>query len=513
MNEVFDAPPHESCAAAPLARCKDFLLGDVRVRPSLRSIVGPSGSATGEPRVIQVLVALAEARGAVLSRDDLLHLCWEGRIVGDDAINRAIAEVRRIAAAVGAGFVVETVPRIGYRLTGVDWESEPFPAELPAQSIGRRRVLASGAAAITVLAGGGAAILYRLRDAEFNALIERGRVLQGSGVPNGARRAEALFQKAIASDPRRASAWGWLAVVRADENSAREAALQAIALDPREPNARTVLAYQRRDLDTWTQWEDALLKILADAPDCAVALSHLAFFYQGMGRCMDSWSLNERAIRVEPFNSEHHHKRALKHWIFGRISDADMVADQALRLWPRRPEVWNARLLVYAFTERAPAALALLDDVASRPVDLTPPSIESWRAALNAFVTRSPADVARAVTTCTAAARLAPGLAANAIMAFSHLGELDAAYRVATGLFEGRGPVVQQARGKGIRDLYSGAEWGRTQFLFTPACALFRADPRFPDLCRRLGHLAYWRRRGIWPDRFVRGALDPAQFA
>src|SRR3546814_15063590 len=111
---------------------------------------------------------------------------------------------------------------------------------------------------------------------------------------------------------------------------------------------------------------------------------------------MDSWALNERAIRVEPFNSEHHHKRALKHWIFGRISDADMVADQALRLWPRRPEVWNARLLVYAFTERAPAALALLDDVASRPADLTPPSVESWRAALNALVTRSPADLARA---------------------------------------------------------------------------------------------------------------------
>src|SRR3546814_6909845 len=101
-----------------------------------------------------------------------------------------------------------------------------------------------------------------------------------------------------------------------------------------------------------------------------------------------------------------------------RISDwsSDVVY---FDLWPLRPEVWNARLLVYAFTERAPAALALLDDVASRPVDLTPPSIESWRAALNAFVTRSSADVARAVTTCTAAARLAPGLAANAIMAFS----------------------------------------------------------------------------------------------
>lgn len=472
---------------------------------------GPEGSIKGEPRVMQVLVALADARGAVLSREDLLRLCWDGRIVGDDAINRAIAEVRRIALSVGAGFEVETVPRIGYRITGVDWEAQPAPPASPSRTItSRRGAMVGGLAAITVLAGGSAGLIYRQRQAEIDELIERGRVLQGSGQPQDKKRAEALFRQAIAREPRRADAWGWLAAVLDEQSPAREAAQNAIRLDPREPNARTVLALQRRDLDAWTQWEDELLGVLGDAPDNARALAHLTMFYQGMGRCRDSWSTNERAIRVEPFNPTHQHRRALKHWIFGRIGDADKAADQALRLWPRMSAVWNARMLIYACTDRATAALALLDDATSRPANLTAASLNSWRAALNAISTRAPADVAKAVDVCSKAARLAPGLAANAIMFCSHLGQLDAAYRVAGGLFEGRGTIVQQARGRGISDLYSDTEWGRTQFLFIPATIPFRADPRFPDLCRRMGHVAYWQKRGIWPDPFVRGAINPA---
>lgn len=501
-------------AATPLSKRQDLTVGDVWIRPSLRTVEGPLGEAKGEPRVMQVLVALAEARGAVLSRDDLLRLCWDGRIVGDDAVNRAIAEVRRIAAAVGASFEIETVPRVGYRMARVNWEDQaaPPPAGASRPTIGRRGLIAGGIAAVAVL-GGGAAIVTGQRRAEVDSLIERGRILQGSGGPNDQQRAEALFKQALARAPGRADAWGWLASVIDDQDEARETALHALGLDPREPNARTVLAVQRRDLDSWVQWEDSLLGVLADAPDTALALSQLTLFYQGMGRCRDSWLTNERSIAIEPFNPAHHHRRALKHWIFGRIGDADKVADQALRLWPRTSNAWNARMLIYAFTDRTPAALALLDDAASRPANLTAPSIESWRAALNAIATRGRADVARALEICTESAKLAPGLAANAIMVFSHLGELDASYMVANGLLASRGPVVQTARRGAIRDFYSGSLWGRTQFLFIPATEKFRADPRFPGLCRRMGHVAYWQKRGIWPDPFVRGVLDPTKLA
>lgn len=514
MDVDFSQQTPFSNAGVPLAKREDFALGNVRIRPSLRTIEGPNGSTKGEPRVIQVLVALAEARGSVLTRDDLLRLCWDGRIVGDDAINRAVAEVRRITSSVGAQFEIETVPRIGYRVTGVDWTPQTAPVVSQPEPVANRRTLiAGGVAALAVFAGGGIAFAYRQHNTEIDALIERGLILQSSGGREDERRAEALYRMAIQRDPGRADAWGRLATVLADRNLAREAAMRATTIDPREPNARAVLAYQRRDLDAWTQWEDALLGVLSDDPANAFALSQLTFFYQGMGRCRDSWVTNERAIRIEPFNPGHQHRRAIKHWIFGRVGEADKVADQALQLWPRHATVWNARMLIYAFTNRAPAALALLDDRASRPVNLTSPSVASWRAALNAIATRTAADIARAVDVCTDTARLAPGLAANAIMTFSYLGELDASYRVAAGLLEGRGTTVQEVRGGSINDLYASSSWGRTQFLFIPATAPFRADGRFSDLCRRMGHVDYWKTRGIWPDPFVRGALDPTQFA
>lgn len=486
-------------------------MGAVSVCPSLRTITGPEGSIKGEPRVIQVLIALADARGKVLSRDDLLQLCWEGRLVGDDAINRAIAEVRRIAAAAGAEFEVETVARVGYRITGVEWPADDaaIGAATSGGATSRRKFVLASAGAVALAATGAAAIIYRSRQAKIDNLLEQGRLLQGSGQPDGKKRAEALFREAIQLDPKRADAWGWLAIVLPESEAEREAALRALALDPREPNARTVLAFQRRDLEAWTQWEDNLLGITSDAPDCAAALSQLTFFYQGMGRCEASWMYNEQEIRVEPFNPAPQFRRAIKHWIFGRIGDADKVANRALELWPRNSGVWNARMLLFAFSGRAPAALALLDDVSRRPASLTIHSERSWRAALTAISTRSTGDINTALEVCTAAARLAPGLAANAIMVFSDLGKLDAAYQVAAGLLESRGPIVQH--GGNIMDLYSGSLWGRTQFLFIPATTPFRADPRFPELCRRLGHVAYWQKRGIWPDRFVRGALDPAQ--
>jgi len=66
---------------------------------------------------MQVLVALAQADEQVVSRDELIDSCWEGRIVGDHALNRCIHALRRLARPIdGPPFEIETIPRIGYRL-------------------------------------------------------------------------------------------------------------------------------------------------------------------------------------------------------------------------------------------------------------------------------------------------------------------------------------------------------------------------------------------------------------
>ena len=99
-----------------LAREPEFALGRVRVKPATLEVVGDAGRDVLEPRVMQVLAALARSAGEVVSRDTLNALCWRGQIVGDDALTRCIARLRRVSDALG-GFAIETVPRVGYRLS------------------------------------------------------------------------------------------------------------------------------------------------------------------------------------------------------------------------------------------------------------------------------------------------------------------------------------------------------------------------------------------------------------
>lgn len=98
-----------------LAREADFALGGLLVRPSVRQVEAHGIGETLEPRVMQVFVALAGRAGQVVSRDELIERCWEGRAVGDDAINRCTARIRKLGDTSGA-FSLETIPRVGYRV-------------------------------------------------------------------------------------------------------------------------------------------------------------------------------------------------------------------------------------------------------------------------------------------------------------------------------------------------------------------------------------------------------------
>jgi DNA-binding winged helix-turn-helix (wHTH) protein len=142
-----------------LAHTPDFTLGALTVCPSLREVVRKDVRESLEPRVMQVLVALAQAQGAVVSRDDLIARCWEGRVVGDDAINRAIGRLRRLAETSGA-YRIETIARVGYRLVTAEQPVAANPAPSPAETwpapLGNRRWWIGAAAASVVAAGAGA---------------------------------------------------------------------------------------------------------------------------------------------------------------------------------------------------------------------------------------------------------------------------------------------------------------------------------------------------------------------
>ncbi|MGH7024531.1 MAG: winged helix-turn-helix domain-containing protein [Caulobacteraceae bacterium] len=101
-----------------LAREAVMRLGPLEIDPARRRIAHDDGrEEILEPRVMQVLVALAKTGGQIVSRDEILDACWHGVIVGEDALNRVIGKLRRLAAGLGAAvFEIETITKVGYRI-------------------------------------------------------------------------------------------------------------------------------------------------------------------------------------------------------------------------------------------------------------------------------------------------------------------------------------------------------------------------------------------------------------
>ncbi|MDX2211316.1 MAG: winged helix-turn-helix domain-containing protein [Sphingopyxis sp.] len=111
-----------------LAGCADLTIGGLVVRPSLREIEAGGTVETLEPRVMQVLVLLAEMEGRTVSRDLMVERCWGGVIVGEDAIQRCIGRLRKVAEATNA-FEIVTLSRVGYRMNARIDAATPVPPE------------------------------------------------------------------------------------------------------------------------------------------------------------------------------------------------------------------------------------------------------------------------------------------------------------------------------------------------------------------------------------------------
>jgi DNA-binding winged helix-turn-helix (wHTH) protein/Tol biopolymer transport system component len=94
-----------------------FCVGDWLVEPTLNSLSRPDRIVRLEPKVMQVLVCLAEHPGEVASKDRLLQRVWPGTYVTEDVLTRAVSELRRVFGddAKHSRFI-ETIPKGGYRL-------------------------------------------------------------------------------------------------------------------------------------------------------------------------------------------------------------------------------------------------------------------------------------------------------------------------------------------------------------------------------------------------------------
>ncbi len=110
-----------------------FRLGEWTVQPGLNRMQGPGGEIQVEPRVMQVLLQLADRGGEVCARGTLLEEVWGDAIVGEENLTRAISELRRIfGESARQPRFVETIRNHGYRLlVSPEAISEAIPEPVP----------------------------------------------------------------------------------------------------------------------------------------------------------------------------------------------------------------------------------------------------------------------------------------------------------------------------------------------------------------------------------------------
>ena len=110
----------------------DFQVGEWSVQPAVNRLRRGDQVVRVEPKVMQVLVCLAESGGEVVTREQLIARVWPDVFVTDDVLHRAIRELRRVFGDTPAApRYIETIRKRGYRLIP---ESTPAAAGLIADA-------------------------------------------------------------------------------------------------------------------------------------------------------------------------------------------------------------------------------------------------------------------------------------------------------------------------------------------------------------------------------------------
>lgn len=484
-----------------LARESAFSLGSLEVEPKLRQVRFDQQQLTLEPRIMQVLVALARAGGEIVTRDELVDCCWDRRIVGDDSINRAISRIRRLVESSGVPYKVETIPKIGYRLVPIDRRSvspvEPWRRRL---AMDRRAVLI-GAGAAALSAGGVTLFLIRRPSTdpippEARLLYERAAAMNSAATPVTEGMVIPLLQEAVRIAPGFGDAWGALALqYRAEierdparrsefKPRLREAVANARRYSPGNPDAEAATVLPGEHYGRWAAIEPVYRGLVTRHPNHAVAHHMLGILLMDVGRWSDAVEALGATQRLEPLSPIPAYQLTVALWGAGRITEAEKQIEAAVRRWPRHSAIWQTRIKLLALTGHPEIALQLLRDTSRLPLDNVGDFVDRMRLTATALLTGR-ADDARAVIALIER----NGATVTDAIYCAAMREDVLALDMLEGMFFGSGRW---------------ARWRRrpvaTHPLFQPHARSLWGEPRFARLLSAIRLEDYWQTSGTEPD-------------
>jgi DNA-binding winged helix-turn-helix (wHTH) protein len=102
--------------------------GRWRLLPRSRRLLADDAPVPLGSRAFDLLLALVEARGALMTKDELLRRVWPGTVVEENNLQVQVAVLRKVFGEDAPG-LIGTVPGRGYRFTGVVSDASPAAAE------------------------------------------------------------------------------------------------------------------------------------------------------------------------------------------------------------------------------------------------------------------------------------------------------------------------------------------------------------------------------------------------
>jgi len=400
----------------------EFRVGEWTVRPRLARIERAQHTVHLTPRAMAVLLHLAAAKGAVVSRNELLDSVWPRMAVTQDALSQCIVELRRaFGDDAKRPSVIETIPKVGIRL--LPPVSPCAPADLAVAAPAPLAPLAGAALARAprrwlrlvlatlglVVVGGSAARLIGDRAAPRPSAAEQTAAAMPSGKArdfylNGddylrrTNRLQALkyeeeqYRRAVKEDPGSALAWAklsrthaafhWYGIDRSPGRCAlaEQAARRALELKPDLAEGHLYLAnyYHRCQGDT-----QAALAEFAIAERSIPDNAELHFLRASVYRRLGDWQLSladgARAVELDSRNAMYERQQHVTYLFQRDYANAERLLDDLVTLYPDDGTVYNDKVVL--------ALVSGADTELARRFDDAPPTAD-YMAAMTYTYTR-----------------------------------------------------------------------------------------------------------------------------
>jgi len=359
-----------------------FVSGEWTVAPTRNLLVRGDEEVRVEPRVMDVLVDLAERAGEVVPKEELVEHVWEGRYVTDDVLTVTIYALRKaLGDDAKRPRYVETVSRRGYRwIASVETaapEAVPQDGARPPQAPWWRIAAVAATVAIALFAIGAARMLtlpHRSRHvatAEAHECYVKGRFFLDQRLLQSLEQARQQFARAVALDPQDPAARAGMAdtySAMADFGVASPAemrpqamteARRALELDPESAEGHAALGRAQFLFDwSFAAAERSLNRALSLDSDYMPAYQTLAWLQSARGRYAEAIAAAKRARLLDPVNTARYTELAWVLALGGRYDDALREIDRALQISPRAFELHLARGWTFESAGKPDAAFA-----------------------------------------------------------------------------------------------------------------------------------------------------------